>query len=471
MLSKYSKKYLPSFLILFGLVSAVMITMLLVKQRQSFQQRAQVVQPNLNRVTWKGQQWYVHGANVPWYNWGCDFGCNNNGGAMGNKPTLSAGFTKMKDAGMHLTRWWVFPGDPWQITRDATGAPTGINNSVYADFDAALELAEQYDLYYDFVLFSAATHFPKTWATNPTQRLQLANVLGQLFARYKNHPRIFSWEIYNEPEYQIWANEISETDVVALATLITQSVKSNSPETLVTVGNAMADGIPMWKNVGLDYMSPHWYDPQDKGNYCMRCNNYEYYRSQYNLTIPIVIGETYTGTDTDALQRFEDFRSKGYAGAWPWSIFPDRTSDNLGIDFAAAKTFSSKYSDIGPNSGRIALTPTPTIATPTMLTPIPTSIPTPTRTPTPTPTRTPTPIPTSIPTPTRTPTPTVALATPTPTQNCAKQGDLNCDNQVGIIDLSILLSNWNTTNSVADVNKDGQVNIFDLSIMLSRWGL
>jgi len=51
-----------------------------------------------------------------------------------------------------------------------------------------------------------------------------------------------------------------------------------------------------------------------------------------------------------------------------------------------------------------------------------------------------------------------------------KTGDLNGDNQVNILDLSILLSSWNTTNSAADLNKDGLVNILDLSLLLSKWG-
>src|SRR4029079_13619907 len=100
MVSKILKKHPLSFLILGGLITAILVTILLVEQRQTLRQSAQVVQPNLNRITWKGQQWYVHGANVPWYNWGCDFGCNNSGGVMGNKPTLSTGFQKLKDANM-----------------------------------------------------------------------------------------------------------------------------------------------------------------------------------------------------------------------------------------------------------------------------------------------------------------------------------------------------------------------------------
>jgi hypothetical protein len=52
----------------------------------------------------------------------------------------------------------------------------------------------------------------------------------------------------------------------------------------------------------------------------------------------------------------------------------------------------------------------------------------------------------------------------------AKIGDLNGDNAVNVTDLSILLSNYNTTNAVADINKDNIVNIFDLSILLTHYG-
>ena len=54
---------------------------------------------------------------------------------------VEAGFTRLRDAGVHLSRWWVFEGSAWQITRDASGAPVGIDARVYADLDAALALA------------------------------------------------------------------------------------------------------------------------------------------------------------------------------------------------------------------------------------------------------------------------------------------------------------------------------------------
>jgi len=49
-------------------------------------------------------------------------------------------------------------------------------------------------------------------------------------------------------------------------------------------------------------------------------------------------------------------------------------------------------------------------------------------------------------------------------------GDLNGDGNVDILDLSILLSHYGTTDSAEDINTDGKVDIFDLSVLLSHYG-
>jgi hypothetical protein len=48
-------------------------------------------------------------------------------------------------------------------------------------------------------------------------------------------------------------------------------------------------------------------------------------------------------------------------------------------------------------------------------------------------------------------------------------GDLNCDNAVNLVDFSILLYNWGTSDATADVNKDGNVGLADFSIMMYYW--
>ncbi len=47
--------------------------------------------------------------------------------------------------------------------------------------------------------------------------------------------------------------------------------------------------------------------------------------------------------------------------------------------------------------------------------------------------------------------------------------DLNCDGSVNLVDFSILLYHWNTTEKTADINSDGKVGLPDFSIMMFYW--
>jgi len=362
--------------------------------------------PPGGKIPWQGQNWDITGVNVPWYAWGCDFGCGAGGGVVGNNAAIDAGFATVKNAGLHMARWWVFPGNNiWQIQTDGTGAPTGMNPAIYQDFDAALALAEKHDLYYNFVLFSAATHPPRSWITNPAHRAKLAEALSQLFARYGDHPRILSWETFNEPEFQIWNNEIDQASVVATHKAIADAVHANSIA-YVTVGSAFVDGTPMWVGQGTDYYSPHWYDYMQPGAWCLRCRTYDDVRQQYNLDGPVVIGEYYGGLDVDALQRLEDWRAKGYAGGWAWSLFWDNTNDKLRVDLNAARTYTGRYADVGPKAGG---------------------------------------------------------APP------GRVGDMDGDDDVDLADLSYFLRMWGTTDATANINKLGAVDVTDLSLFLNAW--
>ncbi len=307
------------------------------------------VAANNSRIVWENGAWYLHGINMPWYNWSCDFGCGQNGGASDSdlQATFASRLSQLQANGVHVLRWWAFPGNPWQITRNAAGAPTGINPAVYADFDAALQLAETYDLYLVFTLFSGPSDIPGSWLTNAGQRGQLATVLGTLFARYNGHPRLLTWQVINEPEWDIWNGSVSQSAVQDLVRDIATSVHANSTA-YVSVGAAMLDGLPLWKGLGLDYYTAHWYDYMSSGNWCARCTTYAEVRNRYGLDRPLVIGELYAAPAVDALQRFEDFYAKGYAGAFPWSLFPERTNDNLAVDLNAADVFAGRHGDIGP---------------------------------------------------------------------------------------------------------------------------
>jgi hypothetical protein len=49
------------------------------------------------------------------------------------------------------------------------------------------------------------------------------------------------------------------------------------------------------------------------------------------------------------------------------------------------------------------------------------------------------------------------------------RADLNKDGKVNLVDFSILLVYWKTSDANADINSDGAVNLGDFSIMLFYW--
>ncbi len=346
---------------------------------------AQTTEP-LKKVSWHGKDWFLHGVNMPWVQWGCDFGSGCSWGDNGVESTtvqakIRPEFQKLKDNKLHVVRWWMFPGTPTvsngnrMILTDSSGKPTGIDPGVYRDIDAALQLAQEYDLYYNFTLFSSPSSLPASWRDNETHRQALADVLGQMFARYKDNPRIMAWETFNEPEWEIfWDNQTDMRNKTVDLVKRIIAVQRNTTPALVNIGPAWVQ-LDVWTNanVDVDFYSPHYYDNMTN-QWGRRDNAFSVTASQlrqeYGIDKPILLGEIYVGSDVNPAERYQKARDLGYAGAWGWSLFYNSTSDKMQIDMAGAKSFADKHTDIGPTSSGTT-SPTATPAPTTTRTPTP----------------------------------------------------------------------------------------------------
>jgi hypothetical protein len=49
------------------------------------------------------------------------------------------------------------------------------------------------------------------------------------------------------------------------------------------------------------------------------------------------------------------------------------------------------------------------------------------------------------------------------------KADINKDGKVNLVDFSILLTAWGTSDDKSDINSDGIVNLADFSILLFYW--
>lgn len=330
-----------------------------------------------SRIPWNGGSWYLHGANLPWLNFAQDFGGGPNGGgasSSASQATLSQAFSQAQAAGMHVIRWWVFESSnpnlhvitngSNMILRDSNNRPNGINPQVYTDINAALALAQKYDIYFDFCLFRSSCDMPQDWMHNPTSRQALANTLGKLFAYYNIYGganatnRILSWECFNEPEWDIktTANPsgiVSQSDCVATAKAIAASVHANCPSgAYASIGPNYYSNCAMWKGIGMDFYAPHWYD-----NYSSWINpnqmsySYKQMVSQYKLDAPVVLGEIEDETsDNSGTNRLQTLYNLGYAGGLAWSLLPLQAGDGYTIDLPDATTFANANSgNIGPH--------------------------------------------------------------------------------------------------------------------------
>lgn len=279
---------------------------------------------------------FLRGANLPWLRYGGDFGASAwfpEGGVATRREEADVALAFLADRGFSLVRWWVLgDGRCGLLTRD-DGEPAGVEPHLWADLDAALELADRRGVGLVPVLFDFLWPRPGTACggvrMGGRRRTLLARgrgalldrVLSPILARYGEHPAVAAWDLFNEPEWatlglggrarQGAVGPLAMRGFLARAAEAAQASASQP----VTVGLAGKWGLPLVRGLGLDLYEVHWYDASSSPAAL------EGPVSRWGLDRPVLLGEFPTrGSRRTPDAIVSAARQAGYAGALAWSL-------------------------------------------------------------------------------------------------------------------------------------------------------
>jgi hypothetical protein len=290
---------------------------------------------------------FIVGANVPWVQYGCDFGSNawSPEGGLGARPlpdTVVDTFDQLARMGTSVLRWFLFCDGRAGISFNPDGSVRQLDPSVFRDVDAALAIAAGSGLRVMFVLFDfnwchrrrrvngVDLGGRRRLLIDPTERRRLIDrVVAPLLDRYGRHPAIWAWDVINEPEWVTFGvGTVNPLRAVSSETMrrfideVATEVHNRTAQP-VTVGLASARWLPLVGGTSLDFHQVHWYDWLD------RRAPLDAPVAGFALDRPVVLGEFPTrGSAREPSEILDLAQRQGYGGALFWSaLATDRATD------------------------------------------------------------------------------------------------------------------------------------------------
>ncbi len=314
---------------------------------------------------------YFNGANTPWQNWN-DFGGNYSSSFWASE------FARLKNSGINSSRVWISCDGDVQPSINTDGTVTGVSTQFFANLDDFFTSAKNNGIYIMATMMSfdhvknnnypnaaSASDKYNSWRNmmNNQTKVQtyIDNYLVPFVNRYKTNPYLMSIDLCNEIE---WMAENAEDGNLSYAVLqryvaMSASAIHKNSNVLVTVGSASVKwNSPnystgnKWSDAALqaqfndataklDYYCPHYYGWM----YSSFKSPFDMTVAQYGMTDkPVVIGEMVSVANLPTpsmpiLTAFNNMKSGGYQGHFPWTSNLASTSNEIGT-----------LTDFGPSS-------------------------------------------------------------------------------------------------------------------------
>jgi hypothetical protein len=347
---------------------------------------------------------YWHGCNYPWSTdgttifYGLDFGANVWGSHVGvstRRAAVAGDFSRMAALGFTVARWFVFADGRSGILYDDRGLPTGLDSHVFADMDAALEIARDTGIRLDLVLLDHRWMFegveetiadPATGALL-TARLPdgrshvlhsrigreslLHGVFEPLLRRYGASgersdlgSQIFAVELMNEPDFVVeeWERDLSSrvsrpVTFAVLADLVTRlsALVHGHTTALTTIGCARLHNLWAWDDPALELNFLQLHSYPDLNHPDRDADVFGKPVTALGVRKPVVLGEfpgdgarqhpRGTSPPETTLEAYLEFAVReGYRGAWPWSF--SGTDDYGALPALPLQEFARRHTDL-----------------------------------------------------------------------------------------------------------------------------
>lgn len=303
---------------------------------------------------------FMLGTNLPWVNYGGDFGASPwqpTGGLASNEAArekLEQTFSKLASDNTPHVRWWLFADGRSGIEWGEDGTPLGIDNKLFADMDAGLAAARRHGIKITFALidFLFAKGNPKTVGAkagghadvlkDPTKRQAfIKNVLEPVFERYGRDPAIEAWDLMNEPEWVTFPaaafNPFTAVSRAAMRQYFSEATGAVHRHTQqwATVGLATTKGLDLARGHGLDLYHAHWY-----ADHSFWIPKLKTPVKDFRLDRPLILGEFPLKSSAMGVTEILDTAQKaGYGGVMSWSVL----SDDKFAGYDSARDLLSKW--------------------------------------------------------------------------------------------------------------------------------
>jgi hypothetical protein len=304
---------------------------------------------------------YLNGANIPWNDFGEDFGTSSYNGTWFNNA-----FAAMHASGLNAARIWLHCDGRATPTFNANGDVTGISSTLVSNLQDMLNKANANGIkvYLSLWSFDLFNNNHASLVSNTAYTTDYVNnALNPILAGIGTYPALAVIEIINEPEWGVSITPNTTTQSVTLAQMqafvktLTTAIHAKAKGVYVTVGSASikwstANGKDAtvgdwWAGLGLDSRDVHYYSWMVGSGYDYNPFQSGHTPSYYGWTVPGVIGEypaTSTSPYTAPGQMMGSAFNNGFAGSMPWSYAGVDNNGSFADFSAAAEYFSSNNS-------------------------------------------------------------------------------------------------------------------------------